>query len=71
MTPEAEQHDGDVYKRQIVTCVDRINVILRPLTGGNPVNPPQIQNQAGPFPFLGYLNLGRADTLYYLSLIHI
>ena len=58
---------GMSRERVIVTCVDRINVILRPLTGGNPVNPPQIQNQAGPFPFLGYLSLGRADTLYYAA----
>lgn len=58
---------GMSRERVIVTCVDRINVILRPLSGGNPMNPPQIQNQAAPFPFLGYLNLGRADTLYYAA----
>lgn len=58
---------GISKERVIATIADRLNAVLRPLTGGNPVNPPQIQNQAGPFPFLGYLNLGRADTLYYAA----
>lgn len=55
---------GVTRERVLVGAPGRMEFTLRPLKGGNPVNPPQLQNQADPFPFLGYVSLGRADSLH-------
>lgn len=55
---------GIARERVRVNAADRLDILLRPVAGGNPEHPPQVQNQADPFPFLGYLSISRADTLF-------